>query len=58
MALSGNRNGKSLVFSEEKEGPRWRINRLFLPEGEKAKGWWKMMEALHEVIGVKLSPLE
>lgn len=37
MALSGNRRGKFLVLSEGKEGPRGRINRLFLPEG--AEGW-------------------
>lgn len=38
MALSGNNEGKFLVFSEGKEGPRGRIKRLFLLEGEKADG--------------------
>ncbi|MDV3147665.1 MAG: hypothetical protein Q8730_02615, partial [Sweet potato little leaf phytoplasma] len=46
------------MFSEGKEGPRGRINRIFLPKGYKADGWWQMMEVIHEVFGVKLVPLE
>lgn len=56
MALSRNRNEKFLVFFEGKEGPKGKVNRLFLPEGDKVEGWWQMMEALHEVVGVKLIP--
>lgn len=38
MALSHNSYGKFLVFSEGKEGPRGRMNRLFLPEGPRVEG--------------------
>lgn len=40
MALSKNKNGEFLVFSEGKEGPKGIVNKLFLPEGVKAEGWW------------------
>lgn len=33
------------------------IKHIFLPEGEKADGWWQMTGALHEVAGVKLELL-
>lgn len=38
MALSGNKRGKFLVLSEGIDGPKGRINRIFLPEGEKVEG--------------------
>lgn len=55
MVHSGNRNSNFLVLSEGK-GLSGEMNRLFLPEGDKAEGWWHMMEALHEVVGVMLVP--
>lgn len=39
MTLSGNKRGNFLVLSVGKEWPRGRINRLFLPKGDKADGW-------------------
>lgn len=56
MALSGKKRGNFLVLSKGKDGPKGRINRLFLPEGDKADGWWQMMEAIHVVVDVKLIP--
>lgn len=58
MALSSNSQGQFLVFSEGKEGPRERMNRLFLLEGLRADGQWQIMEAIHDVFGVKLVPSE
>lgn len=58
MTLNGNRNGKFLVLTEGKVDARGDGNRVFNPEGDKAEGWWQMMEALHEVAGVMLFPPE
>lgn len=40
MALNGNNHEKFLILSEGKEGTNGKTNRLFIPEGEKAVGWW------------------
>lgn len=29
---------------------------LIFPEGVQAEGWWKLMDVVHEVVGVKLDP--
>lgn len=58
MMLNRNRNGKFLVLTERKVDAMGDGNRVFIPDGEKAEGWWQMMEALHEVVGVTLVPPE
>lgn len=32
--------------------------KIFVLEGEKAEGWWQLMEAFHEVAGIDLVPPE
>lgn len=46
------------MFSESKEGVIGGINRIFVPECEKAEDWWQLMEAFHEVVRIDLIPLE
>lgn len=58
MTLVGNRCGNFLVFLEVKEGSNSRMNSVFVSEGNKAEGWWRFIEVVHEVVGIRLFPLE
>lgn len=56
MSLGGNKRGKFFMFSEDKEESRRYLNRIILPDGDKADGWWQFMEAVHVVANIELIP--
>lgn len=58
MTLGYYKRGKFLVFLEVKESSNGRMNCVIVPEGNKAEGWWQLMEVVHEVVGVQLIPPE
>lgn len=44
MALKCNRNGRYLFLTEE----RGRVVKgIFIPKGEEAVGWWKVMKSVY-----------
>lgn len=46
MAKCKNRRGRLLIFTKEKGEAVWRI---FIPGGQQADGWWRMMMTLFEL---------